>query len=110
MALAQFRMSYPRGAALQAPLAVIGCLAGAGAWLAGRSPGWLTAGAALGLVVPYTLVAIMPVNRRLLDRSLAPDIPETRHLLGRWGHLHLPRTIAGIAAFLAMLSLLGSGR
>jgi hypothetical protein len=103
MAVAQFRLSYPRGAALQAPLAVVGGLAGAAAWLAGAAAVWLGAAVLLGLAVPYTLVAIMPTNRRLLDRRLEPDTPEAERLLRRWGHLHLVRTVLGLAALALML-------
>ena len=106
MAVAQFRLSYPRGAALQAPVAVVGGLAGVGAWLAGAPPGWLGAGVLLGLVVPYTLVAIMPTNRRLLDRALEPDTPEAERLLRRWGFMHLARTALSLLAFGWMLRLL----
>ncbi len=109
MAVAQFRLSYPRGAALQAPLAVVGGLAGIGAWLAGAAGGWLVAGLLLGLVVPYTLVAIMPTNHRLLDRSFEPDTPEAERLLRRWGHLHLVRTILSLLTFGWMLRLLIRG-
>src|SRR5437867_9503403 len=95
MAVAQFRTSYPRATRLQAPLAVVGCLGGAGAWLAGGPLGWLVAGLLLGVVVPYTLVVIMPTNHRLLDRALAPDTPQAHRLLRRWGNLHLVRTVLG---------------
>lgn len=105
MALAQFRTSYPRGTRLQAPLAVVGCLSAAGAWLAGEPVAWLVAGVLLGLVVPFTVVAIMPTNRRLLDPALAPDVPETHRLLRRWGHLHLVRTGLGLGALILMLRL-----
>ncbi len=108
LAVAHFRMSYPRGAGLQAPLAVGGCLAAGGAWIAGAAAGWLLAGLALGLTVPYTLVVMMPTNRRLLDRQLGPDLPETRQLLRRWGNLHLVRTGLGLLALTAMLRLLVS--
>ena len=106
MAVAQFRTSYPRGAALQAPLAIVGCLAAAGAWAGGATASWLLAGVLLGLVIPYTLVVMMPVNRRLLDPALAPDLPEARLLLRRWGHLHLVRTALSLAALTLMLRLL----
>ena len=76
LAVAQFRKSYPRGAALQAPLAIVGCLSAAGAWLAGAGAGWLLASLLLGVLVPFTLVVIRPTNRRLLDPALEPDTPE----------------------------------
>jgi hypothetical protein len=106
MAVAHFRRSYPRGAALQAPLAAVGCLAGAGAWLAGAPAAWLAAGVLIGLVVPYTLVIIMPTSHRLLDRALEPDAPEVDRLLRRWGHLHLVRTGLSLVALGWMLGLL----
>jgi hypothetical protein len=108
MAVAEFRRSYPRGAALQAPLAILGGLAGVGAWLAGAGAAWLAAGLLLALAVPYTLLALMAVNRRLLDPALEPDTPEAVRLLRRWGSLHLVRTAIGLAAFALMLrSLVG---
>lgn len=109
MAVAQFRLSYPRAAALQAPLAVVGCLAGAGAWLAGAGLAWLGAGLLLGIVVPYTLVGIMPTNRRLVDRGLEPDTPEAERLLRRWSVMHLVRTVLSLVAFAWMLRLLVRG-
>jgi Domain of unknown function (DUF1772) len=105
LAVAQFRKSYPRGAALQAPLAIVGCLAGAGAWLAGAGAGWLLAGLLLGVVVPFTLVVILPTTHRLLDPTLEPDTPEAVRLLHRWGLLHLVRTGLSLAAFVLMLRL-----
>ncbi|HEY7601325.1 MAG TPA: DUF1772 domain-containing protein [Methylomirabilota bacterium] len=106
MAVAQFRTSYPLAARLQAGLATAGTLAAIGAWLGTARIAWLVAGIILGLVVPYTLVVILPTNKRLLDRALAPDAPETRHLLRRWGALHAVRTLLGLAAAATMAHLL----
>jgi hypothetical protein len=103
MAVAQFRTSHPRGARLQGPLAVVGCLAALAVGLQGAPAAWLGAGLALGLVVPYTLVAIGPTNRRLRDLALAPDTPEVRRLLRRWGVLHLVPTVLGLVALALML-------
>jgi hypothetical protein len=109
MAVAQFRTSYPRAAWLQGGLALLGTLAAAGAWLAGARVAWLGAGALLGLVIPYTLVVILPTNKRLLDRTLSPDAPEARGLLRRWTALHAVRTLLGLAAAAAMAHLLAHG-
>jgi Anthrone oxygenase len=109
MAVAQFRTSYPRGARLQGGLAALGTLAAVGAWLAGARIAWLGSGALLGLVVPYTLVVILPTNKRLMDRALAPDSPEARALLRRWTALHAVRTVLGLAAAAAMAHLLAHG-
>jgi hypothetical protein len=109
MALAEFRTSYPRAARVQAPLAIVACLAGAGVWLTGGAWGWLVAGVTIGLVVPFTVVVIMPTNRRLQDPALDPDVPEVRALLRRWGLLHLVRTALGLGAAGWMLRLLAAG-
>jgi Anthrone oxygenase len=109
MAVAQFRTSYPRAAWLQGGLAAAGALAGIGAWLGGARIGWLAASVLLGLVVPYTLVAILPTNKRLLDRTLSPDAPEAQQLLRRWTVLHAVRTLLGLAAAAAMAHLLARG-
>src|SRR5262249_1677427 len=122
LAVAQFRRSYPRGAALQAPLAVIGALGGLGAWPARRSPSWLAAALPPpppvpfplprllpALAVVFTLVAMLPLNHRLQDPSLEPDTPEAARLLRQWGHLHLVRTALGLVA-LALVLRLGAGR
>jgi hypothetical protein len=74
--------------------------------LAGGSLVWLLAGVLIGLAVPYTLILIMPTNRRLLDPGLEPDTPEAERLLRRWGGLHLVRTLLGLVAFGVMLTLL----
>lgn len=109
MAVAEFRTSHPRAAWLQDALAVIGCLAAVGAWLAGASTGWLFAGLLLGLAVPYTRVVVGPTARRLLDPTLPPDVPEARHLLRRWGALAAGRTLLGLAAAGLMLRLVARG-
>jgi hypothetical protein len=109
MAVAQFRTSYPRGARLQGGLAALGTVAAIGAWLGGAPITWLAAGVLLGLVVPYTLLVVLPTNRRLLDRALSPDAPEARQLLRRWGVLHAVRTVLGLATAAAMAHLLAHG-
>lgn len=109
MAVAQFRTSYPLAARLQSGLAVLGTLAAIGAWFGSARIAWLVAGVLLGLVVPYTLLVIFPTNKRLLDRTLSPDAPETRQLLRRWGALHAVRTLLGLVAAAMMAYLLARG-
>ncbi len=99
LAATVFGPSYRRAAAMQAPLAIIGLIAGVGAWLAGGETWWLAGGLALGAVVPFTLLAIMPTNRRLLASDVNRDSAEAAALLQKWARLHAVRTVLGLGAF-----------
>ena len=52
----------------------------------------------LGLVVPFTFIAIMPTNNRLLLPSRDLGSSETRVLLEKWGWLHAVRSLLSLAA------------
>ena len=95
----QWAPSYARATLMQAPLAVLGLLTGLGAWFAGGGTGWIIAGLLLGAVVPFTLIVIMPTNRRLLEPARDLASAETRALLGRWNKLHAVRSVLAFAAF-----------
>jgi uncharacterized membrane protein len=103
LAITQWRPSYKRGTLMQAPLAVIGSLAAFIAWRFSGSVEWLIGGALLLLVVPFTLIVILPTNKRLESQELAVDSDEAGRLLRRWGQLHAVRTILSGAAFLLFL-------
>jgi Anthrone oxygenase len=57
----------------------------------------------LGAVVPFTLIFILPTNKRLLDPGLDPQGAEASHLLNRWGRLHAVRSVLSAAAFLILV-------
>jgi hypothetical protein len=101
-ALAQWAPSYARATLMQAPLAIVGLVAGCAAWWLGGGTVWLTAGTLLGAVVPVTLLVIMPTNRALLEPSRDPASPATRELLRRWGRLHALRSTLSLAALLLL--------
>ncbi|WP_349617394.1 DUF1772 domain-containing protein [Azotobacter salinestris] len=82
---AQWAPSYRRATRMQASLAIASSLAGVLAWLLGGGIAWLLGALLIGLVVPFTFVAIMPTNHRLLGPGRDPSSPETRQLLDRWG-------------------------
>ena len=102
-ALAEWAPSYHRATLMQAPLALVGALAGAAAWLAGGGAGWLAGGVMLGLVIPITLVVIFPTNRELLDPATAGNLDRAGVLLGRWNRLHALRTMLSTVALLIFL-------
>jgi hypothetical protein len=95
----QWAPSYSRATRMQAPLAVLGLLSGLTAWWMGGGTGWLVAGLLLGAVVPFTLLVIMPTNRRLLDPERDLASAETRSLLGKWARLHSVRSVLASIAF-----------
>jgi Domain of unknown function (DUF1772) len=99
LAISQFGPSYRRATVMQASLAALGLVAAVGAWLEGRGLVVLIAGLLLGLVIPFTLIVILPTNKALLDPSLDRDSAEAATLLVRWGRLHAVRSILSAVAF-----------
>lgn len=103
-ALMQWRPSYRRAAVMQASLAVIGTALALVAWRNSAARAWIYGALCLGCVVPYTLVVMMPINRRLTDGRLDPGGNEAKILLTRWGKLHAFRSFLGLVAFAFMLT------
>lgn len=109
LAISEFRPSYRRAAVMQATLAAIGCVSALAAWMQGRGVIVLLAGLLLGAVIPFTLIVILPTNKRLLNPGLDPRSAEAAALLARWGKLHVVRTAASCAAFLLLgLHMMGA--
>ncbi len=98
--------SYKRASVMQGSLAVLGFVAGIAVWVLGGGIMWCVGAVFIGLVVPFTFIAIMPTNHRLLapDRDL--DSSETRALLEKWGMLHAVRSALGFIASVVYISLL----
>ncbi len=99
--LAEWKPAYQRGFAMQAPLAVIGCLFGLIAWWQTGQVGFV-AGAMLMIGNwPWTILGIMPTNKLLEDTD--HGTPGTRALIVKWGRLHAVRSGLGALATLAFL-------
>jgi len=101
--LTEWKPSYTRGATMQAPLALIGFLLGLLAWWQTGCWPWLLGAALLVANWPYTLLVILPTNRKLQGASSTNPSPEIRSLVVKWGALHAGRTALGLAATLAFL-------
>jgi len=101
--LAQWKIAYKRGFALQAPLAVIGFVLGLAASLTTGEPGFMVGGVLMLSNWPWTLAGIMPLNNRLMAIDPAAPSAEVPDLIRRWGHLHAVRTSLGAAALAAFV-------
>jgi hypothetical protein len=93
LAVTEWRPSYKRGTLMQAPLAVVGSLSAFISWWFDRSLSWLLGGVLLLLIIPFTLVVILPTNKRLESQELDLKSEEAGSLLRRWGRLHAVRSI-----------------
>jgi hypothetical protein len=51
----------------------------------GRDVWWPVGGVLLGAVIPFTLIVILPTNKRLLNKELDRRSAQTERLLARWG-------------------------
>ncbi|HEX8362361.1 MAG TPA: DUF1772 domain-containing protein, partial [Longimicrobium sp.] len=106
LAHTEFIPSYKRASVLQAPLALVGGIAGAGAWYMGAGTGWLIGGILLVSVIPITALAILPTNNKLLATTPGEEPATIAALLAKWGRLHAVRTVLGTASFVLFVILL----
>ena len=103
IALAQWAPSYKRATFMQVSLALAAAVAGFVTWLqTDRLLGLLGAVCILA-VVPFTLVAILPTNRRLLEPGRDARSDETRRLLDKWARLHAVRSVLAVVSTLLFL-------
>jgi hypothetical protein len=101
--LTEWKPSYKRGAAMQAPLALLGCVLGLVAWWQTSHQGFLFGAFAMLAPWPWTLLGIKPTNDALLETTLDRAGPPMRALIVRWGTLHGVRTALGALATAAYL-------
>jgi len=101
--LAEWKPSYGRGFAMQASLALGSALLGLLAFWLTRDWRWLIGAALIFANWPYTLVVILPVNKRLEATPPEAANAETRGLIETWGRLHAGRSALGLAATLVYL-------
>jgi uncharacterized membrane protein len=103
LAATVFGPSYKRATLMQVPLAVVATVSAVVCWRLFGSVLWITGAVMIFGVIPFTLIVIMPTNKRLLAPDLKRESAEAHRLLVRWGHLHALRTAASLAATIIFL-------
>jgi hypothetical protein len=93
--LAEWKPAYKRGAAMQAPLAVVGFLFGLLAWWRVSDTAFLVGAILIIAPWPWTLIVIKPVNDVLLATDIDKAAAPTRALVVKWGAIHAVRTVLG---------------
>ena len=101
--LAQWKPSYARGFAMQASLALASALFGLLAFWLTRDWRWLLGALLIFANWPYTLLVILPVNKRLEATPVGGRQRRNPQLIETWGMLHAGRSALGLAATLVYL-------
>lgn len=96
--LLEWKPSYQRGQAMQAPLAIAGFLLGLLSWWQTGNWRWAIGAAVLIANWPYTLLGIFPTNHQIKAIDPANAGATSRALIEKWGTLHAGRTALGIVA------------
>jgi len=96
--LAQWKPSYDRALPIQSGLAIAGGVTGMDACYLSGNLFWAFGSLVLLANWPFTLLAIMPTNKRL--KVIRPEEagPASRVLLVSWGKLHTVRSVLGVVS------------
>jgi hypothetical protein len=109
--LSEWKASYRRGLAMQAPLAALGFALGMIAWGYSGEAGFLVGAVLMMANWPWTLIVMRQTNKTLMAMGTGNPISAPRALILNWGFLHFARTLFGLLAttmfFIACNHLLG---
>jgi hypothetical protein len=97
VALAQFRTSIRRAEKMQPTLLFVCLAAGLASFVSHPSGQVLLGLALLAVIVPLTVLLLLPINRRLCRSSAEELVPVGMQLVKRWGALHAFRATLALA-------------
>jgi hypothetical protein len=101
--LAEWKAAYHRGFAMQGPLALIGFSVGLIAARVEMDWRWVAGAFMLLANWPFTLIAILPTNKLLMEIPPQNAGPKSRALIRAWGRLHAVRSGLGATATVLFL-------
>jgi Domain of unknown function (DUF1772) len=101
--LVEWKLAYRRGYAMQATLVLVGSLLGMWAWHLTDKTAFLAGALMLFANWPWTLLVMLPINKRLQATPEEHAGAETRTLLQKWNYLHGVRTLLGFLSGLVFL-------
>ena len=102
--LAGWQIALRRGALIQPPLVTVGFLLGLVAWIETHSAGYMIGALLMLAGIPWTIVAILPINKSL-GAAVPADVAgaASSALLQDWYMRHAVRTALGLLALIAFL-------
>jgi hypothetical protein len=101
--LRQWQSSYPRASVMQASLALGSALLGVAVYWSNADWRWLVGAVLMFANLPFTLLVILPTNKRLQALNPPAADASTRALTETWARLHLGRNALGLLAIAAYL-------
>ncbi|MCY6383352.1 DUF1772 domain-containing protein [Hoeflea prorocentri] len=108
-AVGYFKPFFHKSNHLQLGLSIAVLLVSLAVSYLSRNWWWFTGAVILQVSGPYTIIVLMPVNRRIMAEGADIHSDQMSDDLGRWGRLHLPRTLIAGAIFIlfAYLAVVG---
>jgi hypothetical protein len=96
--LKQWKPSYEAGLRMQSSLVLATLACGAGAYYVGGDQWALAGGVVMFMNMPFTMLAIMPLNLKLKAIKEGDADKTSRSMLATWNRLHAGRTALGLAS------------
>ena len=105
--LKQWKASFSQALKMQSSLALASSVLGMLTTWTTQDKRWVLGATLMFANMPFTLVMIMPTNRKLMATKETEATPATRALLDSWGKLQAVRTVLSAMACVAYIWALG---